>query len=68
VTHKKTAVLDTASTYVQAGFKIFPAFTIQNGACTCGGRKGCSAGKHPIGFLAPRGVLNATGDINVVKG
>jgi hypothetical protein len=66
VTHKKTAVLDMASTYVQAGFKIFPAFTIQNGACTCGGKKGCSAGKHPIGFLARRGVLDATGDINVV--
>jgi putative DNA primase/helicase len=60
-------MLDMASSYVKVGFKVFPAFSIQNGACTCGG-EGCSAGKHPIGFLAPRGVRDATGDINVVEG
>jgi putative DNA primase/helicase len=59
-------MLDAASTYVQAGFKVFPAYAMQDGACACGGAKGCSPGKHPIGNLVPQGVLNASGDPNVV--
>jgi hypothetical protein len=67
VTHNATIMLDTASTYVQAGFKVFPTHTIRNGACTCGNAKDCSPGKHPIGNLAPRGVLDATDDLGVVN-
>src|SRR5262245_29206092 len=62
----KMTMLDAALTYVRAGLKVFPTHTIRNGACTCGGAKGCSSGKHPIGSLVPRGVLDASDDPDVV--
>ena len=67
VTQNSISMLDAASTYVQVGFKVFPTHTIRNGACTCGNAKDCSPGKHPIGNLAPRGVLDATDDLGVVN-
>jgi putative DNA primase/helicase len=33
----------------------------------CGNAKDCSPGKHPIGNLAPRGVLDATDDLGVIN-
>jgi putative DNA primase/helicase len=59
--------LNAALAHVQAGFKVFPAHAIRDGVCTCGGAKNCSPGKHPIGSLVPRGVLDATGDPDVVN-
>ena len=61
-----TTMLAAASAYVQAGFKVFPAHAIRNGSCTCGGAKGCSPGKHQIGNLVPRGLLDASADLSVV--
>ena len=60
-------VLDAAFAYTRVGFRVFPAHTIRNGVCTCGGAKGCSPGKHPMGALVPRGVLDASNDLAVVK-
>lgn len=49
------------------GFAVFPIFTIDGGRCSCG-FAGCSSpGKHPIGELAPQGVLNATTDSQWIK-
>jgi putative DNA primase/helicase len=59
--------LDPALEYVQVGFKVFPTHAIREGACTCGGAKGCSPGKHPIASLVPRGVLDATDDVDLVS-
>ena len=61
-----TNMLAAASAYAQAKFKVFPTHTIRNGVCTCGSAKDCSPGKHPIGILVPRGVLDATDDLGVV--
>jgi putative DNA primase/helicase len=58
--------VDAALTYVHAGFKVFPAHALRNGACTCRSAKGCSPGKHPIGGLVPRGVLNASTDPDII--
>jgi hypothetical protein len=60
-------MLEAALAYAQAEFKVFPTYSIRNGACACGGAKGCNPGKHPIGNLAPRGVLDATDDLGVVN-
>jgi putative DNA primase/helicase len=60
-------MLDAASDYAQAGFKVFPTYTIRDGACTCGSAKNCSPGKHPIGSLAPRGVVDASRDLDVIN-
>ena len=68
MTHPTTpTMLNAASDYAQAGFKVFPAHGIRGGACMCGSTKNCSPGKHPIGILAPRGVLDATDDLGVVN-
>jgi putative DNA primase/helicase len=66
IVQNEVTMLDAALAYAQAGFRVFPAHGIQNGACTCGGAKGCSPGKHPIGRLVPRGVLDASDDPHVV--
>src|SRR5438552_163747 len=58
-------MVDAALTYARAGFAVFPIHTIRNGICSCGGGKGCSPGKHPIGSLVPRGVLDASADPDV---
>jgi Bifunctional DNA primase/polymerase, N-terminal len=67
VTHNSITMLDAALTFCRGRIEGLPTHTIRNGACTCGGAKDCSPGKHPIGVLAPRGVLNATGDPTVVR-
>src|SRR5215208_2833954 len=62
------AMGEAALICAQAGFRVFPAHTIRNGACSCGGTgKSCSGGKHPIGSLVPHGVLDATSDSTVVS-
>jgi len=58
--------LATALSYARMGFRVFPAHTIRNGACTCGAGKDCSPGKHPIGSLVPRGLLDASADTEVI--
>lgn len=56
------AMVDRALFYARRGFAVFPLFTVEDGACSCG-KRGCgSPGKHPIGSLVPRGVLEATTD------
>jgi hypothetical protein len=42
---------------------IFPAYSVKDGVCRCRCKAECrNAGKHPIGFLVPRGLLDATRD------
>jgi hypothetical protein len=41
-------MLVAALEYARVGFHVFPVQTISNGACTCGGAKGCAPGKHPV--------------------
>jgi hypothetical protein len=63
----ETAPLEAALIYAQAGFRVFPTHTVRNGVCTCGGAKQCAPGKHPIGTLVPRGVLDASTDAKAIK-
>jgi putative DNA primase/helicase len=58
--------LEAALSYGRLGIAVFPVQTIRDGRCTCGGTKNCKPGKHPNGNLAPRGVLDATTDIDVI--
>ncbi|MBI6630361.1 bifunctional DNA primase/polymerase [Pontibaca salina] len=47
--------LDYALKYAEQGFAVFPAYSIQEGECTCGNPTCSSAGKHPMiagGFKA----------------
>lgn len=44
------------------GWPVFPIHGIVNGRCTCGKADCSRPGKHPIGALAPRGLLDATLD------
>jgi putative DNA primase/helicase len=67
IAQNELTMLEDALAFAQIGFRVFPTHGIRNRACTCGGAKGCSPGKHPIGSLVPRGVLDASADLDVVK-
>lgn len=59
--------LDAALTYAARGWLVFPVHSIQNGECTCGGKKGCTPGKHPLEELVPHGLKDATQDIALIR-
>src|SRR5215831_2198048 len=49
--------------YAKRGVKVFPVFGVTNdGCCRCKKPTCGSAGKHPIGALAPNGFKDATTD------
>ena len=64
--HEMT-MLDWALEYARAGFRVLPVHTIRNGACSCGGMKGCKPGKHPIANLVRHGSKDATTDENIIR-
>lgn len=53
---------DVAAKYARYGFAIFPAYTIEDGHCSCADSRCTSPGKHPIGSLVPHGVSDAMAD------
>lgn len=73
MTNKEHAII-----YASKGYKIFPLWWIQDEKCACGDPE-CgnpasrnNPGKHPIagnpktGWIAPRGRLNSTSDVNQI--
>lgn len=53
--------------YMGAGFCLLPVNGITaQGLCTCRNPQCPSPGKHPVGFLVPQGVKNASGDKDTV--
>ena len=51
---------DAALDYTSRGWPVFPLWPVRAGRCACGTDCKGSAGKHPHGLLAPRGVHDAT--------
>lgn len=75
-----TTIAERAIFYANKGFSVFPLYTVDQTACSCGklvwraaGRpeepyKYCdSPGKHPVRTLAPHGVLNASTDAQMIR-
>lgn len=60
-------MVDVALRYASAGLSVFPAYTIDEGACSCHSVSCKSPGKHPIASLVPHGVLEATTDEMTVR-
>lgn len=52
-------LLQSALWYARRGWKVFPVYGIENGACACQNPTCSSPGKHP---LTPHGVLDASTD------
>lgn len=58
------AALDHAA----AGRRVFPVWwPLPSGACACGKAACTNAGKHPVGTLVPRGVLDATTNAATIR-
>lgn len=63
-------LLAAALDYATAGFRVFPLWGVTDeGHCRCPKGEACgnNSGKHPHGRLAPRGLLDATDDDEVVR-
>ena len=60
---------DAALHYAHYGIPIFPVWNpTENGGCACSRDLGCpSPAEHPVGFLVPRGLQDATKDPERVK-
>lgn len=56
--------LGLALFYASLGWLVFPCWWIAHGSCACGGRKGCSPGKHP---MTPGGLKSATTDPDQIR-
>jgi hypothetical protein len=64
-------MLAAATRYAAHGLAVFPCWNVKpldDGLiCGCGKFKCPNAGKHPLGHLAPRGLIDATTDLNLVE-
>ena len=60
------SMLEAALRYAALGWKIFPCWTIEAGACACG-TPSKNPGKHPIGPVAPFGQASATTDAATIR-
>src|SRR6266576_3120693 len=54
--------LDYALAYIKRKWAVFPVWEIEDGHCACPAGAECedSPGKHPVGSLVPRGVIDAS--------
>ena len=52
--------LHAALAYADRGWSVLPLYAARRGGCACAKTRCASPGKHPIGYLAPRGVKDAT--------
>ncbi len=66
--NKSNLKLQAAIEYaVKSSFKVLPLFhVLDNGCCACGDLSCSSIGKHPHWKLAPNGVHNATGNVDLI--
>ena len=53
-----------ALSYAEQGVPVYPVYGVQDGRCQCGDPDCKHPGKHPLGRLAPRGMLDATTDLD----
>jgi len=67
VAHPARAATGTAARdYSARGWRVLPLHGILRGRCTCRRPCGPSAGKHPIADAVPRGVHDATTDLDIL--
>ena len=60
--------LDGALAHAACGRPVFPVWwPLPDGTCACGLADCQNAGKHPIGRLVPRGVLDASADADTIR-
>jgi hypothetical protein len=71
VTQTLTTPLQTALAFAARGYKVFPVHSIvkrgDKMCCTCRDPECKSPGKHPLGRLVPRGLSDATTDLDKIR-
>jgi hypothetical protein len=62
------STLDHALNYAQQGVPVLPLhYILSDSGCSCNRKKPCKPGKHPFGSLVPRGVVDASTDMDTVR-
>src|SRR5918997_2311503 len=59
--------LEVAQRWISEDFSALPVWGVSSGRCNCGKPCERDAGKHPIGYLAPNGLNDATRDLDLVE-
>jgi len=60
--------LDLSLEYIKNGWSLLPIWWVENGTCACSEGARCkSAGKHPIGHMAPNGFNSASRDPDTIR-
>ena len=65
----ESEMMEAALHYARGGIPIFPVWNpTENGGCACAKGQFCqNAAKHPIGFLVPHGLRDATTDLDQIQ-
>ena len=62
------SMLEAAIEYAEAGYSVFPLWGVfPNSMCRCGDVSCNNIGKHPVGWLVPTGLKEATDNVEMVK-
>lgn len=61
-------MLGAATEYAEAGYFVFPLWGVHaDGSCRCGDGNCKDQGKHPIGWLVPKGLKEATDNVTLIN-
>lgn len=64
---RHASVLGMMNWFAEQDIPVLPIYSVVDGRCACGDAECASPGKHPISYLVPHGVKDATTDLKTIR-